>query len=78
VASDFLSDRDSVSLSDMQNADDRVQMTSLLEVASYVVTGIVFVVWFQRCYKNSQALGATNLRFSSGCCPECGRAQRAA
>ncbi|MEO5838213.1 MAG: DUF4328 domain-containing protein [Acidimicrobiales bacterium] len=38
----------------------------MLGIASYVVTGIVFVIWFQRCYKNSQALGTANLRFSSG------------
>ena len=66
VASDFLDDPASVSLSEVQDADDRVQLTGVLAVASYIVTGIVFVIWFQRCYKNSQALGASHLRFSSG------------
>ena len=63
---DFLGDPSSISPSDIQSADDRVQAFALLGLASYVVTGIVFVVWFQRCYKNSQALGTSNLRFSSG------------
>jgi hypothetical protein len=66
LASDFLGNPNSVSISEMKSADDRVQAFALLGVASYVVTGIVFVVWFQRCYKNSQALGTSNLRFSAG------------
>jgi eukaryotic-like serine/threonine-protein kinase len=63
---DFLGDPNSVSPSDLEGADDRVRVVAVLGLASYLVTGIVFVVWFQRCYKNSQALGASNLRFSSG------------
>ena len=66
VASDVLNNPRSVTLSDLQSADDRVHTMALLAVASYVVTGIVFVVWFQRCYKNANALGASHLRFSSG------------
>jgi eukaryotic-like serine/threonine-protein kinase len=66
LITDLLGDAGSVSSSDVQSADNRVRAFALLGLASYVVTGIVFVVWFQRCYKNSQALGASNLRFSSG------------
>jgi hypothetical protein len=66
LISDLLGDAGSVSPSDVQSADDRVRTFALLGLASYVVTGIVFVVWFQRCYKNAQALGVSNLRFSSG------------
>ena len=66
LISDFLSNPRSVSTSDIQSADDRVRAFALLGLASYLATGIVFVLWFQRCYKNSQALGTSNLRFSSG------------
>ena len=66
LISDLLGDAGTVSPSDVESADERVQAFALLGIASYVVTGIVFVIWFQRCYKNSQALGTSNLRFSSG------------
>jgi len=66
LISDFLSNPRSVSPSDIQSADDRVRAFALLGIASYLATGIVFILWFQRCYKNSQALGTSNLRFSSG------------
>jgi hypothetical protein len=61
-----IDDPASITLDDVNTADDRVQLLNILSVGGYVVTGILFAVWFQRCYKNAQNLGALDLRFSSG------------
>jgi hypothetical protein len=66
LASDFLDDPGSVTLSEANSADDRVEAVGLLGVGAVVITAIVWVVWFQRCYKNAQSMGALDLRFSSG------------
>jgi hypothetical protein len=66
LVTDFLDNPRSVSLNELQDADDRVQATQLLGLAGYLVTGIVWIIWFQRSYKNAARLGALDLRHSSG------------
>lgn len=47
-------------------ADDRVHALALLDLGLFVLTGIVFIVWFRDAYKNVGRLGVAGLRWSSG------------
>lgn len=39
-------------------SDNRVAMIGLAQISIYLVTGVVFIVWFHRAYKNLVAFGA--------------------
>lgn len=66
LVTDVIDNPRSVTLSEVQDADDRVQLANVLGLGAYLVTGIVWIVWFHRSYKNAARLGALDLRHSSG------------
>jgi len=55
-----------VSDAEMDASDIRQGLIELLQLLLRLGTGITFIVWFQRAYKNLTPLGADDLRFSSG------------
>ena len=57
---------DLVSLSQAQSADDRVHAIAWAAIALYVVTGLLFIVWFNEAYKNVSRLGVSGARWSAG------------
>lgn len=46
--------------------DTRQMMVGLVQLALYIVTGITFLTWTHRAYRNSQGFAANPLRFSPG------------
>jgi Domain of unknown function (DUF4328)/Protein of unknown function (DUF2510) len=49
------------------DASDLLQgLIGLLQLLLYLGTGVTFLVWFWRAYRNLPVLGAKSLRFSSG------------
>jgi hypothetical protein len=46
--------------------DLRQGLIALGQLLLLLSTGIVFLIWFHRCYKNLEALGVTDLRFKAG------------
>ena len=55
-----------VSLSEVSTADSRQASLALLQLLVFLVTAIVFIVWFRRAYRNLGPLGAPWLRFKPG------------
>jgi hypothetical protein len=51
----------------LANANDARQMAiGIAQLAAYIVTGIVFLVWIYRANRNARALGAQGMRFTPG------------
>ena len=46
--------------------DSRQALIGLLQSLTFLVTGVVFIIWFHHCYKNLVPLGAWDLRFGTG------------
>lgn len=63
---DLRADPLGVSLADLEASDDRLAALGGLRILLLVTTGMVFLLWMNRAYKNLQAFGATTLRRSSG------------
>lgn len=55
VVSDMIDDVDSVTFEKADQADKLVQVTALLQIALVLVIGILWLVWFRRCYDNITA-----------------------
>jgi hypothetical protein len=55
----------SVSLADLRASDHRVDTVNGIFLWCFVVTGIVFIAWFRRAYRNLDGLGASR-RFGAG------------
>ncbi|MBI3821223.1 MAG: DUF4328 domain-containing protein [Planctomycetes bacterium] len=51
---------------ELRSNDSRQMVVGLLHVAVYLVTAIVFLVWFYRAYANLKPLGASGLTFTPG------------
>jgi hypothetical protein len=49
-----------------ENNDQRQAIVGVVHVLTYIVTGITFLVWFSRTHANLKALGARDLRYTSG------------
>lgn len=49
-----------------ESIDERHATVGLLQGSVFLVTAIVFLVWFRRAYRNLRALGAPWLRFKPG------------
>jgi hypothetical protein len=62
----MVEDPASVSPADADASDLRQGLIGLLQVLLYLGTGVAFLVWFRRAYRNLPTLGAESLRFSSG------------
>jgi hypothetical protein len=46
--------------------DNRQQAIGFIQVALFIVTGIVFLVWIHRANRNARALGAEGMQFTPG------------
>ena len=46
--------------------DERQALIGVAWAVLFLITSLVFIVWFHRCYKNLQSLGVDKLRYSSG------------
>ena len=55
-----------VSDSEADANDIRQGVIALVELAFFVATAVVFLMWFSRAYRNVERLGARPLRFSGG------------
>jgi hypothetical protein len=55
-----------VSLQTANAADHRVHSLALASIALYVVTAVLFVVWFRYAYQNVSRMGVYGQRWSSG------------
>ena len=55
-----------VSFEEGSAADARQASLGLLQLLTYLATGIVFIIWFRRAYRNLGSLGAAWLRFKPG------------
>lgn len=55
-----------VSEADAATSDSRQQTIAIFQTCVYLTTGIVFLVWKNKSYKNLAALGAKGLEYSSG------------
>ena len=56
----------SVTTAELVAADDRSTVLWILVFVSFVATGIVFIAWTRRLYRNLVPLGRMDLRFSEG------------
>jgi hypothetical protein len=57
--------RFSVSRTEALASDHRVDTFAYIALAALAVTGIIFIVWFSRAYRNTRALGG-DTRYSNG------------
>ncbi len=55
-----------VTTAEVTAADRRLATVAVVQLAAYLVTAIVFIVWFRRAYRNLGSLGASWLRFKPG------------
>jgi len=56
----------SVSISDLEASDDRTAALAVLALLMLLGTGVVFLVWMNKAYKNLKFFGATTLRRGTG------------
>src|SRR5947209_7589599 len=61
---DAISAGNTVPLADAAQSDRFVQVAAAVEVAAFVVTAIVFLLWLHRIVDNNRVLGALATRFS--------------
>ncbi len=55
-----------VTLDQANAADHRVNTLAWVDIGLYVVTGILFIVWFRDAYRNVGRLGVSGLRWGPG------------
>jgi hypothetical protein len=55
-----------ITLEEAQRADDRVGAMSSIVLVLYLITGIVWIIWFYRARKNADAFGSVFQRFGAG------------
>ena len=46
--------------------DERQALIGVAWAVVFLITSVVFIVWFHRCYRNLPSLGVDKLRYSSG------------
>ncbi|CAA9477606.1 MAG: hypothetical protein AVDCRST_MAG30-580 [uncultured Solirubrobacteraceae bacterium] len=51
---------------ELERSDDRLAITALVQLASLILTTIVFVIWFRRAYANAPRLAAMEKRYGDG------------
>jgi hypothetical protein len=66
LADDFNANPASVSFQQLQNADNLVQTAVVLQLGAFIGAFIALAVCTHRLYKNLPALGAADLRYTSG------------
>jgi hypothetical protein len=66
LADDFNSNSGSVSLQQLQDADDLVQTAVILQLGAFLGAFVALAVCTHRLYKNLPALGAASLRYTTG------------
>jgi hypothetical protein len=56
---------------EVETNDARQAAIGLLQLAVYLITAILFVIWFYRVHANLEPLGARNLKYTSGWAAGC-------
>lgn len=56
----------SVLFVDLEAAENRHALVGMIQLAAYLVAGIVFIRWFHRAYANLPAVGVEKLRHRTG------------
>jgi Domain of unknown function (DUF4328)/Protein of unknown function (DUF2510) len=59
-------DQVAVTQAEMDASDARQNLIGILQVLIYLATGIIFIIWFRRAYRNLVAWGTESLRFEAG------------
>lgn len=65
LVGDLLDGRN-VTITDIEDADNAVAAMISLTGLVTLVLGVLFIVWFHRAYRDAEALGHRDLRFSAG------------
>jgi hypothetical protein len=55
-----------VTEAEMDASEARQNVIGLLQLLIYLATGIMFIIWFRRAYRNLVAWGTESLRFEAG------------
>lgn len=63
---DLRSDPLSVSFSDLESSDDRINVLTGIRTMLVLATGVVFIVWLHAATKNLRAFSHRDLRYSPG------------
>jgi hypothetical protein len=66
LANRLVEDQAAVTPAEMEASDARQGLIGILQVLIYVATGIMFIIWFRRAYRNLEAWGTEGLRFEAG------------
>jgi hypothetical protein len=59
-------DQAAVTQAELDASDSRQNLIGILQVLIYLATGIMFIIWFRRAYRNLEAWGTESLRFAAG------------
>jgi uncharacterized protein DUF4328/uncharacterized protein DUF2510 len=59
-------DQAAVSQAELDASDARQGLIGILQLLIYLVTGVMFIIWFRRAYRNLVAWGTESLRFEAG------------
>lgn len=63
---DLSNDPFSVSFSDLEASDDRINALSVMRALVVLATGVVFIIWLHRATSNLRAFGHRDLRWTPG------------
>jgi len=66
LVSDLKSNALSVGLDTLLSADTTARNVAIIQIVLVLITGIAFMVWVRRAYRNLAPLGALSLRFMPG------------
>jgi hypothetical protein len=55
-----------VTPAELDASDARQGLIGVLQVLIYLATGVMFILWFRRAYRNLEAWGTEGLRFEAG------------
>ena len=56
----------SITFAEANANEERQALIGVGWAVLFLITSVVFIVWFHRCYRNLQSLGVDKLRYSSG------------
>lgn len=62
----LVEDQTAVTPAELDASDARQNLIGILQLVIYLATGITFIIWFRRAYRNLVAWGTEGLRFEAG------------
>ena len=60
-----------VPMAELDSNDTRQQILGIIHLLNFIITAIVFVIWFHRAHANLEPLGTRNLTYTSGWAAGC-------